>query len=124
METAQDKRPEIMKVLEMLEAGKIEQDKALAMIAMLEGKDVIGGPGGVIKSGGRRGKAVVLGGIAAAVLLGAFVYGLFFYLPVHATNDNLVVVYGLLALMILCGTLLGVSALGIGRLAVKNKKEG
>ena len=58
-------------------------------------------------------------------LLAALVYGLLFYLPLHAQFEVVTVVYGLLALLTLCGTLIAVSALGIGRLAVKDaaKKE-
>jgi hypothetical protein len=125
-----EKRPEVMKVLGLLEAGTIGHKEALAMIAVLEGRKVVGGADGIISgaddshagdgtdSPKKRGKHLV-GAIVALALLGAFVYGIFIYLPVHATKDSLALVYGLFALVILCGTLVAVSALGVGRLAVR-----
>ena len=51
MENTSTKRVEVLKVLEMIEQGKIDQDKGLSLIAMLEGKDIIGGVGGVVRDG-------------------------------------------------------------------------
>ena len=118
METKQEKREEIMKVLQMVEEGKIDQDKALSMIAMLEGKDVIGGVKGIVQDPKSRKKRFFWGAVGLA-LSGALLYGLFFYLPIHAPFESVALVYGFLGLLVLCGTLVAVSAIGVGRLAVK-----
>lgn len=120
MENTPTKREEVLKVLEMIEQGKIEQDKGLSLIAMLEGKDIIGGVNGVVRDGNpHRKRWGWIGGLLGAALLVAFVYGLFFYLPLHAEYDKMLLVYGLVALVILCGALIAVSAISVGRLAVK-----
>jgi len=120
MENTPTKREEVLKVLEMMEQGKIDQDRGLSLIAMLEGKDIIGGVHGVVRDGNpQRKRWGWVGGLLGAISFIAFIYGLFFYLPVHAEYNNMLLVYGLVALIILCGALIAVSAISVGRLAVK-----
>jgi len=53
-------------------------------------------------------------GVGAGVL-----FCLLYYLPFHLTADKLLIVYGIIGVLALCITLIAISALGIGRLAVK-----
>ena len=122
MEAKPEKREEVMKVLQMMEEGKIDTEKGTALIALLEGKDVIGGAGGVIREHGSR-RHHLAGVLLALLFLATFLYYLLFYLPVHAAWETIALVYGLMALIILCVTLVAATALGIGRLAVKRQSS-
>ena len=126
MEPKTEKREEILKILQMIEANKIDQDKALSMIAMLEGKDVIGGPGGVVK-GGKTKLARMLGGIALFAMIGGLLYVLFVYLPVQASLPSLIAVYSFLGLIVLAGATVAIQAItktmAVGRAAVERQHD-
>ena len=74
-----------------------------------------------MKDGRIRGSSNI-GCLLAALLLGGLIYGVVFYLPIHAPDvaTNLAKwMLALLATAILCITLIAVAAIGVGRLAVK-----
>lgn len=126
MDAKQEKREEVLKILQMIEDGKIDQDKALGMIAVLEGKDVIGGPGGVVK--GRQPRLLrVLGGMAGFALLVGLLYVLFVYLPVNAPLWSVIVVYSFLGLTVLAGAAVAIIAvtktMAVGRAAVEQGRR-
>jgi len=126
MDAKQEKREEVLKILQMIEDGKIDQNKALSMIAVLEGKDVIGGPDGVVK--GRQPRLLrVLGGLVGFVLLMGLLYVLFVYLPVNAPLWSVIVVYSFLGLTVLAGATVATfaitKAMAVGRAAVEQRHD-
>jgi len=126
MDAKQEKREEILKILQMIENGKIDQKEALSLIAVLEGKDVIGGPGGVVR--GRQPRLLrVLGGMAGFALLAGLLYVLFVYLPVNAPLWSVIVVYSFLGLTVLAGAAVAIiaitKAMAVGRAAVEQRHD-
>ena len=126
MDAKQEKREEVLKILQMIENGKIDQKEALSLIAVLEGKDVIGGPGGVVR--GRQPRLLrVLGGMAGFALLAGLLYVLFVYLPVNAPLWSVIVVYSFLGLTVLAGAAVAIIAItktmAVGRAAVEQRHD-
>jgi len=126
MDAKQEKREEVLKILQMIENGKIDQKEALSLIAVLEGKDVIGGPGGVVR--GRQPRLLrVLGGMAGFALLAGLLYVLFVYLPVNAPLWSVIVVYSFLGLTVLAGAAVAIiaitKAMAVGRAAVEQRHD-
>lgn len=127
METTQPKREEILKILQMIEEGKIDQDKALSMIAVLEGKEMVGGPGGVVgKTSGKGSKWMkVAAGLAILAVLIGLLYVLLIYLPTHVPIAVLIIVYSFLGIPIIGGVVVGVVAItrtmSVGRTLFENK---
>ncbi|MEK7449005.1 MAG: hypothetical protein AAB019_05915 [Planctomycetota bacterium] len=128
---------ERMKILEILKEGKITVEEAQELLEGLREKevDVVGGDGAHVKVRGHlkdKGAPkgffywlfnktlfsfipMVLGfGLGAGVL-----FCLLYYLPFHLAADKLLIIYGILGVLALCATLIAISAIGIGRLAVK-----
>jgi len=124
METTQPKREEILKILQMIEDGKIDQDKALGMMAMLEGKNLVGGPHGVVTDATPKWMKISKS-LAAFGLLVALLYVLFVYLPIHASFEVIAIVYGFLGLTVIGGVIVGVVAIvktmSVGRAAVEKR---
>ena len=129
MDARQEKRDEVLKILQMIEDGKIDQNKALGLIAVLEGKNVEGTANN-IEITDRKGFAHVfvrvLVGIVAVAVLAGVLYALFVYLPTNAPFWSVIVVYSFLALTVLAGAVVAVFAItrtmAVGRAAVESKR--
>jgi len=123
MEEKQERREEVMKILQMVEEGKLGEDNALSMIKLLERKPGIGVEA-IIKTDGQPQPRFVrlLGWAAGFVLLAGLLCAIFVYLPVHGPFWSVIVVYSFLALTVLAGTIVaivcGTKALALGRRAV------
>lgn len=126
---------EAMKILELLKEGKIDAEDAQDLLEKLTEKGSHGIKIGTdIKiDGGENENApkgflywlfkkffftfipMILGlGLAGGVL-----YCLLYYLPFHLATDKLLIIYGVIGIIVLCGSLIAISAIGVGRLAVK-----
>ena len=133
---------ETMKILEMLKEGKISAGEAEDLLDKVaeHGDEVVKIDGDKqvrVKSGKDKPKGF-LGWINKILfafipmllglgLAGFFIYGVFYYLPMHAPQ-TLLWVFGLVAIIILCITLICIAAIGVGRKAVSQRifveKEG
>ncbi|MFH1230399.1 MAG: hypothetical protein V1709_02765 [Planctomycetota bacterium] len=125
---------ETMKILDMLKEGKITAEEAHRLLGDLEQQgdsvEIAGGTARIIKSVKDKPKGfgswinkllfAFIPMILGLGLVGFFIYGVFYYLPVHAPQAMLLV-FGLIAVIILCITLICIAGIGIARKALSKK---
>lgn len=129
---------ETMKILEMLKEGKISADEAKDLLDKVAGDgDAVVEMGNAkygqhmkVKSSKDKPKGFLwwinkfffafIPMILGLGLVGFFIYGIFYYLPVHAPQAMLLV-FGIVAIIILCITLICIAGIGIARKALSKK---
>jgi len=119
---------EKMKILEMLQAGKINAEEAHKLMEDLN-KNEVCAPGGMkvkMKMHNEDSPRGFFGwlfklifGLLAFGIGGGLLFCLFYYLPFHLPADKLMIIYGVIGIAVLAVTLIAVYAIGVGRLAVK-----
>jgi hypothetical protein len=130
MEAKQERREDVLKILQMIEDGKIDQNMALKMIAVLEGK-TFKAHGNSIKIDERESSllrflgnaAMFILAVAGLALLAGLLYVLFVYLPLNAPLWSVVLIYSFLGLTVLTGGVVAAIAttktMAVGRAAVE-----
>jgi len=110
METRKEKREDVVKILQMVENGIIDENDAKCMLnALADIKSRL-----PVKSAGEHLARSILG----VTFISVSIYGLIFYLPTHVGVSSLLIVYGFIGLLVICVTMVSLMALGVGRKAV------